>query len=808
MAALLQDIGYAIRQLRKSPGFFAAAVATLAIGIGATTAIFSIVDAALLRPLPFPHAESLIDVRTAMTNGHVTTGLMSMAEITALNDMHLPGVRAGGFSSQPYDATIAEDAGTLVHVVLTAVTENLLPILGLPLARGGGFHPEDFLPARSDPPQRLVISYRLWRDQFGSDPSIVGRSVRFAETPGGGTIVGVAAPAFDLPHGTDIWYAARQSPQDISHWLDGVVRVPEGARLEPIRSAAAAAMTGLARTIPADVDRVYVMQPLLSSIVGDLATTLVIVLAATALLLLLGCVNVTSLVLSRGSVRLRELAIRAALGAGRPRLIRQLMTESAVLAGAGTLVGLALAYAIVHLMLGLGAAALPRLDQVPFDWRVGLFAVGVLAAASVLMGLLPAWRLARADVRMLLNEGGRSATMGRGMARLMSSMIVIEIALAIVLAAGAGWLVQSYARLSAIDPGFVPAGRLVLDVRPMQRFPGVDQARAWSAALLDRVRATAGVAWAGAGATYPLGPERDTSTGVAFDGEPTNPIPHSTHVRAVSPGYFRTAGIRLLAGRDFTDDDRVDTDLVAIVNEAFVRGLIAPRNPLTTQFRFGYPDIQSKPHRIVGVVNDVLYTSLSDRPEPTFYLVASQPPYALWRQSIVVTAERGDPAALVTGIRSQLHAFDPMVDVSFESAPAIVSSTLERPRLGMTLMLLFGATALVLAAVGIFGVIAYTSAQREEEIATRIALGATRRQVFWLLVRGGQRLAVAGIAIGLVAAFAGGRIAAGSVYAMRAADPLVLGLAAIVVAGITFVATTIPAVRASRLDPVRALRSE
>lgn len=811
MDALVNDVRYALRQLGRTPLFTCAAVATLAIGIGATTALFSTVNAALLRPLPFPRPGELVDAHTRLLDGRVTTGLLSPVEIGALNESRSVVARAAGFSAQPFDATLMRGDGTPVGVLATGVTEGFFDVLGLPMARGRAFTHDEHLVTGRNAPLLVVASHRAWTSLFGSDPHIVGRAIRIAEAgPVTITIVGVAPSAIDLPHGTDFWFNNRASPQGVAHTFDTILRLRPDTTIEQLRGAAAAAMAGLARTVPSDVGREYVMRPLVSALVGDLGPTLLIVLGATALLLVLACVNVTNLLLARGTARLRELAVRAALGASRGRVVRQLLTESMLLATAGAVAGLLLAYAAVRLLLALGASTLPRLDAVPFDARVLLFALGVLVVTGLATGVAPAWRLAGTDVRALLNESGRSAASSRGTSRVMSGMIVAEIALAIALVAGAGWLVQSFARLRATDPGFEPQGRLVIDVRPARAFRAPAEALAWSDELLGRVRAAAGDALAGSASTFPFRPDRDPTLGVAVEGRPFDPgRVNGGHLRLVTPGFFEAMGIRLVAGRTFTADDRKGTAPVVIVNRAFVRRFFPGADPLAGSFAYGYPDIDPKTmSRIVGVVGDVRYKSLAEEAEPTFYVPQAQSPFPFLQQEVVVTPRAGNPDAPVSTIRAGLKRFDPQLVVSFATAPEIVAATLRRQQLGMTLMLIFGAVALTLAAIGIYGLIAYAAAERRGEIATRIALGASGRDVFWLMMGAGRRLAAVGLGLGLAAAYAGGRAVSTSVFEMRAADPIVLAGACALVLGVTFAATMIPAVRASRLDPLCALRAE
>ncbi|HTK28085.1 MAG TPA: ADOP family duplicated permease [Vicinamibacterales bacterium] len=811
METLWQDVRYAGRQLRGSVTFAAAAVLTLAVGIGTTTAIFSMISAALLRPLPYPDAGNLIDLHTRLVDGRLTTGLVSAVEISHLRDPGLSIAGVAGVSSQPFDATLVRDDGTPVHIVLAGVTEGFFDVLGLPMARGRAFNHEDHAVSGQNAPMTIVLSYRAWRTIFGADPQIVGKTLRIAEAPMATTVVGVAAPAVDLPAGTDFWFNFRIDPQSPGHIFMGLLRMRPGTSLARVRSQLTGVMASLAREVPSDaVAREYVATPLVTAMVGDLRPTLLVVFGATALLLLLACVNVSTLLLARGAARTREAAVRAALGASTGRIVRQLLTEALVLAAIGAAAAVGLAYAGVRLLLALGASKLPRLEAVPFDGRVLGFALGILVFSGLAMGVVPAWRLARADIRALVNESGRGAMAGRGTSRLMASMIAAEIALAIALVAGAGWLVQSFARLSAVDPGFSPAGRLVVTVRPTRRFSQPDEARAWSDEMLRRVATASGVDRAGAALTFPFGQDRDTTIGLEFKGEHSEQGRlRSARWRVVTDGFFEAMGIRLVSGRTLTADDRSNTAPVAVVNRAFVRQELAGRDPLGVEFAFGFPAVDPKTMRsIVGVVEDVRYASLATPPEPTFYVAQRQMPFPFVRGAVVVVPKAGRPEGVVPAVRDALKAFDPQMSAEFESAADVVASTLSRQQLGMTLLIIFGATALVLAAIGVYGVIAYAGTQRRGEIATRIALGATHGAVFRLMIVQGVRVAAAGTAIGLLGAYAGGRVAAANVYEMRASDPLVLASSAAIVGLLALGATAIPAFRAGRVDPVRALRGE
>ena len=819
MDTLLQDLRFALRSFRRAPAFPLAAIATLALGIGATTAIFSTLNAVLLKPLPYPEAQDLYNIRTTLTDGRVTTGMLSNGELSRLNAPNLSIVRAAGLQSN--DLTLLHPNGTPQHVKIYGVTEGFFELFGLPMTLGGFVH-ENFVrpapppaaqqaPARQGPPPAppvVVISYRVWQDLYRGDPAIVGKPIRFAEVAT--TIAGVAPRDFDTPHGGDFWFSQQLDKDDINHFFDGYMRLKPGVTLERANAEMASVMAGLARDFPAsDMNRAYVTKPLVAAVVGDLGPILIIVMSATSLLLLLACVNVTNLLLARGAARAREMAVRVALGAARGRIIRQLLTESALLSGAGALLGALLAYAGVRALLALGASRLPRLDAVAFDTRVLLFALATLFVSGLLVGFAPALRLAGTDVRTLMSESTRSTSGGRGTARWLSVMTVVEIALAIMLVAGAGWLVRSFAGLRNTDLGFVADKRLLFDVSFLgPKYPNNDSVVAASRTLTERLAALPGVTGVGATSNFPLRNALEASLFAQFHGETFDSAhPIGTRQRVVSQGYFGATGTRLLQGRDFGPDDRPNTTPVAIVNKTFVKRYLAGRNPIGLQFSAGYPRPDPRNEvTVVGVVDDVRQKSVSDEAEPAFYSSLTQIP--LRRQTMVVATSARDVASLQSAIRGEVRQFDPQIAVEFERVRDLVAGTIRRQQLGMTLMLIFGGVAILLAAVGIYGVVAYAVSQRRGEMATRLALGATPGGVFWLVMKQGGTIGVAGTAIGLGIAYLSGRVVASQIYAIRASDPMMLGGAITIVAAITAAATAIPAWRASRLKPSGVLHAE
>ena len=807
MGTFFQDLRFAWRNLRRTPAFPLAAIATLALGIGATTAIFSTVNAVILRPLPYPNAEDLYSIRTTLTDGRVTSGMLSPAEILRLNDPNLSILRAAGLG--PNDATLLRDDGAPLRTQVYAVSEGFFELFGLPMTLGGFTH-EQFARNPQNTGPVAIISYQIWQDLYHGDPAVVGKPLRFAEITT--TVAGVAPRAFDTPHGANFWFNLPLDPQGVNHNYEGFMRLKPGTTTERARSEMAGVMAGLARDFPvSDNSRVYLVRPLAEFIVGDLGPILIVVLSATGLLLVLACVNVANLLLARGAARAREMAVRVALGAQRGRIVRQLLTESLLLATVGAAVGIAAAYAGIRVLLRIGASKLPRLDTLSFDGYVLLFALVALVVSGVLVGFAPALRLAATDVKTLMNESGRSASGGRGTARWLGVMTVAEIALAVTLVAGAGWLIRSFASLRAIDLGFVATNRLLFDVTIQgPKYRDAASVMAANQDLLDRLRALPGVAGVGATSNFPLrgGSGQENSLFVELHGEPMDPAhPLNSRQRSAGPGFFDAMSIKLLAGRDFSPEDRRGTTPVVIVNRAFARRYLTGKDPFKTQFSFGYPTIDPNTESsVIGIVDDVRMRSITVEPEPAFYTAQSQGPFR--RYTMVVQSKRPDMAALRSAIRDEVRKTDPLMAVEFEDATEVVGATLQRQELGMTLMLLFGAAAVALAAVGIYGVIAYATSQRRGEVATRLALGATPGNVFWLVLRQGKVLTVVGAGIGLLVAYLGGRLVSSQLYAVRASDPLILGSATVLVIAIALVATVIPAYRASRTDASRVLRPD
>jgi len=819
METLWQDLRVTLRNFRRSPGFPLTAILTLALGIGATTAIFTTLSAVLLKPLPYPHPEELYSLRTALTDGRVTTGLLSGGELYRLNDPKLSIERAAGFFA--FDLTLLSEDDTPSHVKVFAVSEGFFELFGLPMTKGGFSH-EDFVVFQPPPQQpgappqqqqgplpAVVISPRLWRAFFHGDPAIVGKPIRFAEFST--TVSGIAPEGFDMPHGGDVWVAQRTPPNDVNHGNEGFMRLKRGASIDRAHDEMATVIAGLAQEFPnADRNRVYTTKPLVNAIVGDLGPILIIVMSATGLLLLLACVNVANLLLARGAARAREMAVRAALGAGWGRLVRQLVTESLLLAAAGTVVGIGVGMVGLRALLAIGASKLPRLDAVPFDGRVLLFSFGVLIVTGAIIGLAPAVRLLRSDMKTLMGDSSRSATAGRGTVRWLTALTVAEVALAIMLVAGAGWLVRGFSSLRSTKPGFVAEQRLLFDVSFLgPRFPSGDVVRQAHLDLVTALKGIRGVADAGLISNYPLRGSFENSLLAQFHGQPFDETnPPGTRQRFIGPGTFAAMGTHLVKGRDFGPGDLPTTVPVAIVNQAFVDRYLKGRDPLDVQFSAGYPRPDpANEVTIIGVVEDVRQKTLADPAEPAYYSPLSQIPLRRLT-AVVALSPTADVGTVERAVRAEIKKLNPTMALDFELASDVVGETLSRQQLGMTLMLVFGGIAVVLAAVGIYGVVSYAGALRRNEMATRLALGASARAVFLLVMRQGVTLGLIGAGVGLALAYVAGRIVSSKVYAIQASDPVILGMSALLISLITFVATIAPARRASRLNPADALQPE
>lgn len=810
---MIGELMVALRRLVRRPSFTLPAVATLAVGVGATTAIFSTVNAALLRPLPYPDADEIYALGTARIDGGWSRGLVSNAELTAIASAAPSVMKVAGATGTVKDVIVAAD-GRNRQITVGTVTEGFFDLIGTPMALGGG----GAIEASEGTFGAMVLSHRTWNEVFGGDPEIVGSTLRLATGPG--TIVGVAPPELDIPEGADAWSVFAPSPTSASSTYTGFVRVRHGTTPERLRTELGAVMDGRIEDGLDPGGRAFVATPLLETIVGDLRPILWIVLAAATVLLALGCANVAALVLAREGAQIRELAIRKALGASRARVSGQLLTESLLVSAVGTGLGLILAYGGIRALSALGTEGLPRLDRVPFDTSVLLVAVGTLIGTATLVGLVPVVRLAGLDVRRLLGAGSRSSGGEPGAGAPLSGIVVAEIALAILLVASAGWLVRSYENLAKADPGFVPTSRLVFQASlagssymPITRIVTTPDGRylvddrsgdtpeTWLRDLQGRLAEVDDVRSVGLGGVLPFRQEPPGAQYVSVPGISDDPdAPKLTRFRFVSPDFFEAMGTPMLAGRTLRDGDPRTT---VVVNQAFVREHLPGMDPVGLTFSVGFEPGEFRSERtIVGVVADVRYRSLREPDVPAFY--------SLWydaRGYVVVSTALADPTPLIPVVRAAVNEVDAGVPVTIRTLDEVMRRELARHRLGLLLMVFFAAVSLLLAGIGIHGVVGHGTTLRSTEFAIRMAVGARPYDIAGAVLRRGAVLWLLGIVLGVGLAYAAGRLGAGWLYEVRASDPGILVGAGAAVSVLTLAAFSLSAVRGSRVEPGEVLRS-
>jgi len=794
----------AVRSLCRQASFTLAAAGTLAVGIAATTTLFTTVNAALLRPLPYAHPAELYAARTYFPDGRFTMGLVGTEELAAVAEQS--DVVSGVACTIRLDGTLGTDSEPR-QIVAYAVSDHFFDLFGVPVEAGRAINAAD--DARGAPAV-VVLSHALWRNAFGGRPDIVGQAITMSGRPA--RVVGIAPAGFDVPTGTDLW-TNTWFPFNIGHTSEGYVRTRPGVPLVQLQTRMNQTFIPLAKKYPEqETGRAYAVRPLLDATLGSLGPILLILFGATALLLLLAAVNVSNLMLARTTSRVREVAVRAALGASRGRIIAQLLTESVLVAMAGAVAGSLLALAAVQLLLHFGAGRLPRLGSLSIDFSVIAFVALVAGLTGVLVGIAPAMRMADTDITSLMNESGRSVRGSTKTRRLLSAFIIVEIAVAVAIVAGAGRLVRSYQHLESLDPGFTPDGLLVLDVAlPRPDAPFQERRNAWWDQTDAALRA-AGATAVAATSSLPLEPhEWDSTVFVDMVAHPDVPVDRrpNARLRLVTPDFFQTMGIRVIDGRPLTRADGIHTQIVGVVNEAFAKRNLGGASPIREEIKGVHAhregdEVVDDLVRVVGVVRDVKYAALSGPTEPTLYVSFAQ--FIPARASIVVTTADGAPERHRTEFVAALRRVDPRLAIEAKAVSAVVAASLDRERLGMWLMLGFGVAALLLAAVGMFGVIAYVVSQRTGEMAVRQALGATRGQILTKVLREGTAVALIGLAIGIVVAWWTGQLVAGYVFDVTARDPLVLGASAAIVGVLAVAATILPARRAATLVLARALR--
>ncbi len=813
------DLHYALRSLRQRPGFTALTVLTLALGIGATSAIFSVVNGVLLRPLPYDRPEDVVLLHTRLDG--VSGRELSLPEYFDLREQSRSFSRVAAFSSGSLTLT---GSGTPERLQAGYLTADALPLLGVSPARGRGFAAEEDLPGR---PPVVLLSDGLWRRRFGADPEVVGRTLILDDAPT--TVLGVMPPGFQLPShyagpGMELWTLMQLDPGvDRSergwHWLTVMGRLRPGVDFEAASRETAALMATMLQRYPNEYDADFTgsVSPAADVLVGDIRPVILVLMGAVALLLLIACANVASLFLARAEARQREIAVRAALGARAGRIVRQLLTESAVLAVTGGLLGLLLAMWGVRALVALAPPTLPRLDAIGMDGWVLAFTAAVTLTTAMLFGLAPALQSARPDLSGALAESGRGGGAGLGRQRFRRGLVVSQLALALVLVAGAGLLIQSFSRLRGVDPGFVPEGLLTarVELSPV-RYESKEKIRAFYERLVDRLEALPGVRSAAVVKALPMMQLELGDWSFVREGLHSLPPKPSewnlAYWQTMSPEYFETMRIPLLQGRGLEAADRIGSPGVAVVNRTLARQVWPKGDALGQRILMGGGATDSIWRTIVGVVGDVRHRGLDTEPRPEIYLPYAQFPAGTGtpqRTLRIVLRSEGDPVHLTGALRVAVAELEPDLPVTeIQTMEEALGAWAAERRLTMMLVGGFAFLALALGAVGVYGVMAHLVMQRTREIGIRIALGALPREILGLVLSQGAWLAGLGIALGLAAAVVATRLLARLLFGVGPTDPPTFLATALALAAVAGVASLLPALRALRPDPVDALRAE
>ena len=795
---LVQDIRYALRSFLRAPGFTLVALVTLALGIGGTTAIFSIVDGVVLRPLPYQDSSRIVRLNRLSPSGGVDS--FSAADYRDLKRDSTMFTAIAGYRSDIVDVT---GRGEPIRIIGTQTTAAYFDVFNAPPLLGRAYHEATDQPGAAV----AVIGESVWRQQFGADPSVIGSRVRLNGTPT--EIIGVMPqwvrhPKSDAwmlspldvptsPFGTD---ADKNGSRDV-HYFTAVGRISPDRQLVEAREQVKAVAKRIADQHPGSAGESVDAEPLATNMVASVRSAMLVLLSAVGFVLLIACANVAGLQIARGAARRREIAVRTALGAGRGRLIRQLLTESVVLSLVGGLLGLIVANWTLQLLIGFAPENLPRLADVVLDWRVAVFALAATLGVGVLFGLLPAVQSSRPELNADLKDGGRSGTARTG---LRNAMVVAQVALALVLLIGAGLMLTSLARLRSVDPGFRTTEIVTVELMlPLARFDEAAQ-RTFYMSVLERLKANPLTAQSAMLFPFPFG-GGNAQASLSVIGQPEKPPQQrlSAELNSISPGYLRTSGVRLIKGRDFNEGDGANAPPVALISESAVKEFNG-KDPIGEKIDMG------DPVTVVGIVSDARRRSLNEPPRPAVYLPYSQ--FVLPYMGAIVRTDQG-AAAVATAVKAAVAQVDselPIGDV--KTMEQIVSDSTGEPRFRSFLITSFAALALLLAAVGVYGLISFTVTQRVPEIGVRLALGASPRQVFTQVIGQGLRLAAIGVGVGLAAAAATTTLVKGLLFNTSATDPVVYGALSALLLAMAGLACYVPARRAMRVDPMTALRSE
>ena len=804
-----QDIRYALRALRRTPAFTAVALLTLALGIGANTAIFSVVNGVLLRPLPYRAPDRLVRLFTAYRGHGIDRYSVSQPEFMDYKGLTHVFENAAAFSGAGLTLT---GTGEPERVRGIAATRDLLPVLRVAPLRGRNFEGNE---GREGVEPVVIVSYDFWQNRFGGDPSLLGRQL---------VLNGISRRVIGiLPPGVTVERAEAIIPMYInpdsmasrgSNFLSVVARLRPDATVATAQRELDALTKRLAQqykgAYPANVGYGANVVPMRDEIVGEVRPALLVLLGAVGLVLLIACANVANLLLARGEARQREIAVRIALGAPRSRIMRQLLTESVMLATAGGAAGVLIAWWGVRALLSVNPDAIPRLELVKIDGTVLLVTLMLAICTGLLFGFAPAMHLARPEMQSSLKEGSRGGSIGRGQQRLGRALVVAELALATLVMIGATLLIRSFWHLRSVDPGFRSDHMMVVDLALPRAQYDTTKTTLFYQQLIERLRTLPSVQLVSAASDIPpvaSGYNWDTF----IDGRTVAPgeSPPSPNMRAVTRDYFRTMGIRAQRGRLFEDGDRRSSLPVAVINETFAKQVWGDGNPVGQRVRF---DRDLPWVTIVGVANDTRSAGLGEPTPPELFLLHEQLPgiaRGTERTMYVLIRTTGDPAALIPSARRTVRELDPALAITATRTMSdVVNRSMGRERFTMLLLGVFGIVALTLATVGIYGMMSFGVRRRTREIGIRIALGAKPGDVLSLVVGQGMRLAVFGLAAGVAAAFLATRVMRGLLYGVSAVDPITFGGITLLLAAIAFCASWIPARRAVATDPTTALRAE
>lgn len=815
MGASIQDLRFGARMLWKNPGFAAVAVLTLALGIGANTAVFSVIDAVLLRPLPFHAPERLVALGQTEPTDREGLSSFSFRNFADLRDQTNAFEHLAAYYGNVVTLTGEGDAVRLRGVVATG---DLFPLLGASPALGRTFLPDEDRAGGGAQGYPVLLGWACWQRQFGGNPQVVGRSITLDGNAY--TVVGVMPADFAFPvrsQPVDVWMSPAR---DAERTGEGAImvsrgyrswavvgRLADGATVERAQAEADVVASNLATRFPeADKDMGIRVMPLLESVVGGLRLTLLLLLGTVGIVLLIACSNVASLLLERAVAREREMSVRLALGASRWRIVRLLVTENLMLSVAGGALGTLVATWGTSVIVALSPSGFTRITGTRIDARVLAFTALVSLVVGVLFGLAPALRVSHGRLAESLKEGGRSASGGLRSGSARNVLVVAQVALSLVLLVGAGLLVRTLAQLRAVPLGFDPRNVLTMVVA---KSPGgaPEETGEFFRQLTERVRALPGVTDAGVTWQLPLSGS-SAMTGMEIEGQPNEPgNPPMGVIHSTGPGYFGTMGIPLLEGRDFTDHDDLPSDPVIIVNETLAKRFFPDGDAIGKHITPGFSTTGGlNVRRIVGVVGDVKHGSLRSGALPEFYFPQAQMPLSSLTLAVRTT---GDPHRLVAPVRSVVHAMDanaPVYGVATEEE--YMSRSIASTRFEMTLLAAFAVVALLMTMVGLYGVISYSVSQSTREIGVRIALGARRLEAVRLVMGHGMRLVLTGVVLGVVAAYGLSRVMASLLFGVRATDPATYAGVALLLVAVAALACWVPARRATRVDPMVALRYE